>query len=40
MSGDEPKPPVNPDVLRIYGHMLWPFVERAKYCFLAKQIPF
>ena len=38
--GDFPKPAVNPDFLRVYGHMLWPFVQRAILALAAKNIPF
>ena len=39
-SGNEPKPAVNPDQLRIYGHMLCPFVQRSYFAFGAKKNPF
>lgn len=39
-SAGEPKPSVNPEHLRIYGHMLCPFVQRSYFAFGAKKIPF
>jgi len=39
-SGDEPMWAANPEHIRIYGHMLCPFVQRAWLSFGAKQIPF
>ena len=38
--GDEPKPAVNPDQIRIYGHRLCPFVLRAYLALAFKEIPF
>ena len=39
-SGDEPQWETNPEHIRIYGHMLCPFVQRAWLSFGAKEIPF
>ena len=39
-SYSKPKPGLNQKHLRIYGHMLCPFVERAVLAMAAKQIPF
>lgn len=39
-SGDLPKPEVNPEHLRVYGHMLCPFVQRAYIALSCKDIPF
>ena len=39
-SANEPKPATNPEHLRIYGHMLWPFVQRSYFAFGAKKVPF
>lgn len=40
LSGDEPKPETNPDNLRVYGHMLCPYVQRAYFALTAKEIPY
>ena len=39
-SGDLPKPETNKENLRLYGHPLWPFVQRAAFPLLAKDIKF
>ena len=39
-SGDTPKPTTNPEVVRIYGHELWAFTQKAYFAFAAKDIPF
>ena len=39
-AGDLPKPEVNPEHLRVYGHQLCPFVQRAYLTLGAKGIPF
>ena len=38
--GVHPKPETNKENLRVYGHMLWPFVQRSFLALGAKQIPF
>ena len=40
MSGDEPKPELNKNHYRLYGHNLCPFVARARYALAAKGIQF
>ena len=40
MSGEEPKPDTNPNHLRVYGHMLCPFVQRGYLALGAKDIEF
>ena len=40
LSGDLPKPEVNPDHLRVYGHQLCPYVQRAYFALTAKDIPY
>ena len=37
-SGDNPKPEPNAEHLRVYGHQLWPFVQRARFALQAKDI--
>ena len=39
-SGEEPKPAINPEHLRLYSHELCPFVERSVLALRAKEIPF
>ena len=39
-SGETPKPEINSEALRIYGHMLCPMSQRAFLSFAAKDIPF
>ena len=36
----EPKPPVNKNHVRMYGHNLCPFVTRARFTFACKDVPF
>jgi glutathione S-transferase len=38
--GDEVKPQVNLNYIRLYGHMLCPFVEKARIALAARAIPF
>lgn len=38
--GDLPKPETNPQHIRLYGHNLCPFAERAELSLRAKQIDF
>ena len=38
--GKEPRPPTNRSFLRMYGHNLCPFVERARWTFSCKEVPF
>ena len=38
--GDEAKPPVNQNYVRIYSHNLCPYVERARWTFACKEVPF
>ena len=38
--GDMPKPETNKNHLRMYTHNLCPFATRARYAFVAKNIPF
>lgn len=40
LSGDAPKPEVNKEHLRIYGHPLCPFNQRTTLTFDAKELPF
>lgn len=39
-SNETPRPELNPEFLRIYGHELCPFAQRAFFAFGAKKIPF
>lgn len=39
-SGKKPKPAVNSANIRVYGHELCPFTQRARMTLAAKQIPF
>ena len=39
-AGDAPKPPTNPNYMRLYSHNLCPFSARARYTFSAKAVPF
>ena len=38
--GTTEKPPVNQNHVRMYGHNLCPFVERARWVFACKDVPF
>ena len=38
--GDEAKPAVNKNHIRMYGHNLCPFVERSRWTFAAKDVQF
>ena len=38
--GSEPKPPLNQNYVRMYGHNLCPFVARARWTFSCKQVAF
>ncbi|CDW81451.1 glutathione s-transferase [Stylonychia lemnae] len=37
-SGDQPKPATNPNYLRLYGHHLCPFVEKARLALAARNV--
>ena len=39
-SGTVPKPETNPEQLRLYTHMLWPFAQRSTLSLAAKGIKF
>ena len=38
--GEEPKPAVNTEQLRVYGHRLCPFVQRSYLALSFKDVPF
>lgn len=38
--GQEPKPPTNANHVRMYSHNLCPFVQRARWTFACKDVPF
>ena len=39
-SGDEPKPATNPNYVRLYGHHLCPFVEKARLALAARNVQY